>query len=58
MLLGILIQRIAPQHSWLSGKWFKIVFVTADVVSLVVQAVGGALAASAETGSGADLGGK
>lgn len=58
MLLGVVIQRIAPQHSWLSGKWFKIVFVVADVISLVIQAVGGAMAASAETGSGADQGGK
>ncbi|ORY48013.1 RTA1 like protein-domain-containing protein [Leucosporidium creatinivorum] len=58
MLLGVLIQRIAPQHSWLSGTWFKIVFVVADVVSLVVQAVGGALAASSETESGTELGGR
>ncbi|GAA5826325.1 hypothetical protein JCM11251_007254 [Rhodosporidiobolus azoricus] len=46
---GLVIQHVGPQHSrFLSPKWFKITFVTADVVSLVIQGVGGGLAGSAE----------
>lgn len=44
---GIIIEHVAKEKSWLSGKWFKTVFLTADVVSLVVQAVGGGMAGSA-----------
>ncbi|GAA5826277.1 hypothetical protein JCM11251_007237 [Rhodosporidiobolus azoricus] len=46
---GLVCQHVAPHHSrFLSPKWFKIVFITADVVSLVIQGVGGGLAGSAE----------
>jgi len=44
---GIIIQNVARDKSWLSGKWFKTVYLTADVVSLVIQAVGGGMAGSA-----------
>ncbi|GAA5934390.1 hypothetical protein JCM3775_000345 [Rhodotorula graminis] len=44
---GIIIEHVARDKSWLSGKWFKTAFLTADVVSLVVQAVGGGMAGSA-----------
>ena len=39
--LGIVIELVAPRHSLLSAKWFKITFVFADFVSLVVQGIGG-----------------
>jgi hypothetical protein len=39
--LGLIIQLVAPQHSLLSPKAFKINFVIADFISLVVQGVGG-----------------
>lgn len=44
---GLVIAHVAPQKSWLSGTAFKIVFIIADVVSLVVQAIGGGMAGSA-----------
>ncbi|GAA5990631.1 hypothetical protein JCM10908_003161 [Rhodotorula pacifica] len=44
---GLAIAHVAPQKSWLSGNAFKITFIIADVVSLVVQAVGGGMAGSA-----------
>ncbi|GAA5924027.1 RTA1 domain-containing protein [Sporobolomyces koalae] len=54
--LGIIIQLVAPRHSLLSAKWFKITFVVADFISLVVQGVGGGIAGSAETQPDLDLG--
>ncbi|KZO95042.1 RTA1 like protein [Calocera viscosa TUFC12733] len=47
LILGIIIGRLGPQYSRLSPKWYSIVFIAADVGALVVQAVGGATAASA-----------
>ncbi|GAA6011469.1 hypothetical protein JCM11491_002797 [Sporobolomyces phaffii] len=56
MALGIIIQLVAPQHSLLSAKWFKILFIVADFISLVVQGVGGGIAGSAITQPDLDLG--
>ncbi|GAA5867719.1 hypothetical protein JCM3774_003390 [Rhodotorula dairenensis] len=44
---GLAIAHVAPDKSFFSGKAFKAFFITADVVSLVVQAVGGGMAGSA-----------
>ncbi|GAA5976837.1 hypothetical protein JCM5350_007263 [Sporobolomyces pararoseus] len=54
--LGIIIQLVGPQHSLLSAKTFKITFVIADFISLVVQGVGGGIAGSAITQPDLDLG--
>ncbi|GAA6005230.1 hypothetical protein JCM10207_002905 [Rhodosporidiobolus poonsookiae] len=62
---GLILADVAPSRSWLSAKWFKISFVTADVVSLVIQGIGGGMAGSAaddqpnqlETGSNVMLAG-
>lgn len=56
LLLGVLIQRLAPKHSPLSGKRFKIIFICADVASLGVQAAGGGIAATADTDGDAQMG--
>ncbi|KAF9033577.1 RTA1 like protein-domain-containing protein [Panaeolus papilionaceus] len=47
VIFGIIIQRLGPQFSRLSPKWYTIVFCTCDVISLVVQGVGGGKAAVA-----------
>lgn len=47
VLLGVLIKQLGPQTSALSPSRYAIIFCTCDVISLVVQAVGGALAAKA-----------
>ena len=44
---GLAIANVAPQKSWLSGRAFKTFFIAADLVSLIVQAVGGGMAGSA-----------
>ncbi|GAA5846737.1 hypothetical protein JCM3766R1_005046, partial [Sporobolomyces carnicolor] len=54
--LGIVIELVAPRHSLLSAKWFKITFVFADFVSLVVQGIGGGMSGSAVTESELNLG--
>ncbi|KAL7815094.1 RTA1 like domain-containing protein [Trichoderma gracile] len=47
ILLGTLIKQLGPQTSSISPSSYAIIFCTCDVISLVVQAVGGALAAKA-----------
>ncbi|KZT64812.1 RTA1-domain-containing protein [Daedalea quercina L-15889] len=47
VILGELIWRLGPSYSRLSPVWYTAVFVSCDIVSLVVQAVGGGIAATA-----------
>lgn len=56
ILLGRLIIHLGPTSSTISAKWYTIIFVTCDVVSLVVQAVGGAKASLADTVAEQDQG--
>ncbi|KAL5519103.1 hypothetical protein ACEPAH_786 [Sanghuangporus vaninii] len=54
VILGLIIGHLGAQYSRLTPKWYTIVFCSADVVALVVQAVGGALASSASQEDGGD----
>jgi len=56
IILGKIVQRLGPAYSRLSPKWYSILFFTFDFISLVVQAVGGGMAATAADNAGADLG--
>jgi len=47
VILGRLINYIGPQYSRLSPGWYTAVFCSADIVALIVQAVGGASASEA-----------
>lgn len=47
VIFGSIIQRLGTSYSRLSPKWYTILFCTCDVISLVVQGVGGGLAATA-----------
>ncbi|KLO17012.1 RTA1 like protein [Schizopora paradoxa] len=47
VILGRLIHHIGPHYSRLSPGWYTAVFCSADIVALVVQAVGGASASEA-----------
>ena len=47
LIMERIILRLGPQYSRLSPKWYTIVFCTSDVISLVVQAIGGGTAATA-----------
>lgn len=53
VILGILIRHLGTHYSRLNPLWYTIVFCTADVVALVVQAIGGGQASKAlQTGVG------
>ncbi|KAH9949747.1 RTA1 like protein-domain-containing protein [Amylocystis lapponica] len=45
--LGQIIRRIGQQYSRLSAMWYTIVFTSCDVIALIIQAIGGATAATA-----------
>jgi len=56
IILGKIVQRLGPAYSRLSPKMYSILFFTFDFISLVVQAVGGGMAATAADNTGAALG--
>ncbi|KAI0061919.1 RTA1-domain-containing protein [Artomyces pyxidatus] len=58
IILGKIIRRLGSRYSRLSAKWYTIVFLSCDIIALVVQAVGGAMASEATTNSGAATGGR
>lgn len=46
-LLGREIVYLGPRFSWLKPRWFSYIYITCDVISLVIQAIGGGMAATA-----------
>lgn len=52
-----MVRAIGPQYSPLRASLYPWIFMSCDLFSLVLQAVGGALAATATTPSGSDIGG-
>jgi len=56
VLLGRIIPVLGSRYSFIHPLSYTIVFVTGDMISLVIQAVGGGNAAAAETNEQADQG--
>lgn len=56
-VLGTLIPILGVQYSFLHPTSTYVIFVTIDVVSLTIQAIGGGIASSADTLAGANQGG-
>ncbi|KAI5481303.1 hypothetical protein MNV49_004925 [Pseudohyphozyma bogoriensis] len=56
VLLGSIIGEIAPHNSSLSANAFKIIFITADIITIALQGAGGGMAGSAETDAGVATG--
>ncbi len=54
VVLGLLVKRMGPSSSLLSARMYTIVFGTCDFISLVAQAVGGAMASGAANQAGGD----
>ncbi|KAH8826107.1 RTA1-domain-containing protein [Flagelloscypha sp. PMI_526] len=48
IIVGQVITLLGPQYSRLSAKYYSIVFLTCDILSLVIQGAGGGLAATAD----------
>lgn len=46
-MLGRQLVYIGPGYSWLKPRWFSYIYISCDVISLVIQAVGGGMAAVA-----------
>jgi len=55
-MLKRIISVLGPRYSSVEPKFYAFVFVGGDIVSLVVQALGGASAAGAETSEEAEKG--
>jgi len=49
--------KLGPQYSRLTPVWYSRIFLTCDIIALVIQAAGGGIASSADTDSGSTLGG-
>ncbi|KAI9433908.1 RTA1 like protein-domain-containing protein [Lactarius indigo] len=49
ILLGRIIRRLGPQYSRLTPRRYTIIFVSCDIISLVVQAIGGSVASGTTT---------
>ncbi|OWZ38504.1 hypothetical protein C356_04296 [Cryptococcus neoformans c45] len=47
-ILGMSINTLGQQYSFLRPKWYIIIFITCDFISLILQAVGGGWAASVD----------
>ncbi|KAI0354291.1 RTA1-domain-containing protein [Trametes cingulata] len=47
VVLGNVIQRIGQDYSRLSSKWYTIIFLSCDIIALIIQALGGAKASAA-----------
>jgi len=55
--VGRLIRLLGTRYSRLKPRHYTIVFCTCDVIALVIQSIGGGMASSANTNSGAATGG-
>jgi len=56
LIFGKMIRRLGGSYSRLSPRFYAILFCSFDIVSLVIQAVGGGMASSANTETGAENG--
>jgi hypothetical protein len=56
VLLGRIIPVLGSRYSFIHPLSYTIVFVVGDILSLVIQAIGGGSAAAAETSEDADSG--
>ncbi|KAF3990792.1 hypothetical protein FT663_00661 [Candidozyma haemuli var. vulneris] len=48
-MLGRQLVYIGSGYSWLKPRWFSYIYISCDVISLVIQAIGGGMAATALT---------
>ncbi|CDZ98167.1 RTA-like protein [Phaffia rhodozyma] len=47
LILGLIINKLGIQYSRIAPKWYTVIFCSGDIISLIVQAIGGASAAIA-----------
>ncbi|KAJ6622845.1 RTA1-domain-containing protein [Mycena sp. CBHHK59/15] len=56
ILLTRIILRLGSQYSWITPHWYSIVFVSCDLIALVIQGIGGGMASSANDLANANIG--
>ncbi|KAJ7664116.1 RTA1-like protein [Mycena rosella] len=56
VLLSRIVTRLGPCYARLTPTWYTIIFVSCDILALVIQGAGGGIASSATTFSGTKLG--
>ncbi|KAJ7112088.1 RTA1-like protein [Mycena epipterygia] len=56
IILSRVVQQLGTSYSLLTPKWYTLLFLPCDIIALVVQGVGGGIASSANTLSGANMG--
>ncbi|KAG8911306.1 hypothetical protein FRC00_006732 [Tulasnella sp. 408] len=58
IIMGRIINLVGAEYSRLKPRTYSILFISADLLALIIQAIGGAAAASADTHDGAEGGAK
>ncbi|KAJ7690199.1 RTA1 like protein-domain-containing protein [Mycena rosella] len=56
VLLSRIVQRLGVCYSRVSARWYTIIFLSCDIVALVIQGAGGGLAATADDRAGTQMG--
>jgi hypothetical protein len=56
ILLGRIIRRLGPQYSRLTTTQYSAIFVSCDIIAILVQGMGGSIAATANTRQRTDFG--
>ncbi|KAJ7889472.1 RTA1-domain-containing protein [Mycena olivaceomarginata] len=56
VLLSWIVIQLGPRYSWLSPRWYTVIFVSSDIIALLVQAAGGSIAAAASDHTRAQVG--
>ncbi|KAH6879917.1 RTA1 like protein-domain-containing protein [Coprinopsis sp. MPI-PUGE-AT-0042] len=58
IIFGRIIRALGASYSRVTSRWYTIIFCSCDIISLVVQAVGGAIASMGDTHEEAERGGQ
>ncbi|KAF7364806.1 RTA1-domain-containing protein [Mycena venus] len=56
VLLSWIVIQLGPRYSWLSPRWYTVIFLSSDIIALLVQAAGGSIAAAASDHTRAQVG--
>ncbi|KAJ7136413.1 RTA1 like protein-domain-containing protein [Mycena crocata] len=56
IIFSRVVQQLGTSYSWLTPKWYTILFLPCDIIALVIQGVGGGMASSADDLAGANVG--
>jgi len=55
IILGRITKRLGPQYCRLSFKWYTILFISCDIIALIVQSIGGGIASTTQPVLGGNI---